>query len=162
MFSLLKTLCVPRFPQRKKAPKNSFDFAYPICCHPAPRTQNFRDRLLYTWTLATIGGWRQGRLRHRIKFGAAGLPGGLPPPRPPGGAGDGNNNAGAAFGGAPAALRAAGVVVPVPDPAPPGVLGAGVTQEGQPPRTFVTARSWWPSFVGRPSPGHRAFHRGST
>ena len=66
VFSLLKTLCVPRFPQRKKAPKNSFDFAYPICCHPAPRTQNFRDRLLYTWTLATIGGWRQGRLRHRI------------------------------------------------------------------------------------------------
>ena len=63
---------------------------------------------------------------------------------PPGGmdrgggrAGDGNNNAGAAFGGAPAALGAAGVV-PVPGPALPGGIGgfwgAEVPQEGQPPK----------------------------
>ena len=51
--------------------------------------------------------------------------GGSRRPDPPGGAGDGNNNAGAAFGGAPAALRAVGVVVPIPGPAPPRGLGDG-------------------------------------
>ena len=70
-------------------------------------------------------------------FSGPGLPGGLPPPRPPRGgrAGDGNNNAGAAFGGAPAALRAAGVVAPI-HAHPRGVWGAGAPQEGQFPRNF--------------------------
>ena len=52
--------------------------------------------------------------------------GGSRPQTPRGGrAGDGNNNAGAVFGGAPTALRAAGVVVPIPGPAPAGDLGGG-------------------------------------
>ena len=69
------------------------------------------------------------------KFGGLAFLGGSRPPDPRGGrAGDGNNNAGAAFGGAPAALRAAGGVAPVPGLAPPGVCGAGAPQEGQPPK----------------------------
>ena len=37
---------------------------------------------------------------------------------------------------APAALRAAGVLVPVPGQAPPGVWGAGAPQEGQSPKSL--------------------------
>ena len=69
--------------------------------------------------------------------------GGSRPPDPPGGrAGDGNNNAGAAFGGAPAALSAAGVVVPVPGPPLPGIWGAGALQECQPPTLTLVARNY--------------------
>ena len=64
---------------------------------------------------------------------------------PPGGrAGDGNNNAGAAFGGAPAALRAAGVAVPMPGPVPPGGLGGGSPPGRPAPKSYVTPLGWWP------------------
>ena len=74
--------------------------------------------------------------------------GGSRPPDPLGGrAGDGNNNAGAAFGGAPAALRTSGVVVPVPGPSrpcPPGGSGGREPPRKASPPNLCSLRRWWP------------------